>query len=271
MTFRKPDRFQGSKFNSGDSCDFLDMYETFMHKEIEADLLEPSSRTFAPSSFRCDRKSWFRLKGSEPDRIDLDIPMQFTAMVGTACHHNIQSRLIRLSNSLEETSTSANIFKWIEVEDYLRDNPIPYKYKLKKNGFETEVEILEPFPVKFACDGIIYWKGKYFLLEIKTSELSSFSKLSSYKEYHRDQIVCYCTMLGIHDVFVVYQERQFGSMKCFTFHVNDREMRDVTDRMQYVMSCVEDNIAPTPLAVGDPFCSGCVYAKKCREWGRGAV
>ena len=240
------------------------MYETFVHSEIQKELSEPSSKTFAPSSFRCDRKSWFRLRGTHPDVIEVDRALEHTAMVGTACHREIQSRLIALS-----AVSDPNVFRWVEVEDYLKEHPIPYSYQIKKDGYETNIEILEPVPVRFSCDGIVFYRGKYYLLEIKTSELGSFSKLTNSKPYHQDQIICYCSLLGLSDVFVVYQERQFGELKCFTMFVTPKQMESVRSRMLYVMKCVEDNIAPNALPVGDAFCIGCVYSKKCKEWGRG--
>lgn len=187
MSFRTVDFTHLTKFNSAISSDFIDFYEDIVTQQIINKHNKPSSKTFAPSSIRCSRKSWFRLRGAQPDvLIQPDATLEFSAQIGTACHKRIQANLKQAMGS-----------NWIAVKDFLSANPMPYDYELTEepDGLETKVAIFDP-PILFACDGIIRWKGDFYLLEIKTVDHSSFNNLTDIKPIHLDQIRCYATLLG---------------------------------------------------------------------------
>lgn len=252
------------KFNSAVSCDFLDAYNAIVDKEIIEKNEGPKQRTFAPSQMRCDRVSWFRLRGVDPDKISQpDRGLTFTADVGTACHENIQNRLIR---DLGED--------WITVQQWVDANPDffnDYDMTLDTSrGNETLIELRKPFPVRFACDGIIKFQNKVRLLEIKTSEYNSWNDLTEPKPKHLDQIKCYATLLHIPDVLFLYQERNYGECKCFEVTVSESEQAALKERMTHIMELVDANIAPDGLPIGDDWCSPsmCPYHAKCKEWGR---
>ena len=244
-----------ANFNSDASYELVTLYEEALKSEIRAECARPSSCTFAPSAMRCKRKSWFRLRGTKPDFLqEPDLVLDHTATVGTALHAHIQSLL---SKALGED--------WIDVEWFLKEFPIPYEYKLTKNGYETLVEINNP-PIKFACDGIIRIKGCYYLLEIKSSEYNSFLELKETKAHHKDQIKTYSTILNIPHVLTLYIDRLYGKVKSFEFSVSGVEMSNIKQDMAYVMQMAEANIAPEKLPSGDYMCSNCEYKLKCKEW-----
>lgn len=256
MGFRTVNFDSVVKFNSAASSEFLQFYESHVVKMLQAKSAEPKSRTFAPSSFRCHRKNWFRLRGTQPDVIaNPDIALNFKAEVGTARHRIIQSNL--------KEALGAD---WISVEDYLKEHPIPYEYTLTNNGLETLVSIQNP-PIRFACDGIVRWKGKLYLLEIKTADYSSWDELTDPKNVHMDQVKCYCTLLGIHDVLFLYEDRQFGGMKCYEEHISDLDFKHIIDTMLYIQKMADCNLAPERLPYTDYACRNCEYAIKCKEWG----
>lgn len=251
------------KFNSATSGDFLDMYTGLIENEIIEQNAEAKHRTFAPSQMRCDRVSWFRLRGTQPDKVKTpDLTLDFTAQLGTACHEVIQSRLSKKLGS-----------DWISVSDWIDQNPELFKeydMTIEKKGFESMIDLKAPYPVRFACDGIIRFNGKIYLLEIKTSEFSSLTDLTGPKAKHIDQIKTYSTLLHLNNVLMLYQDRQWGEMKCFEVAVTKDEQEAVRQRMNRIMELAEANIAPEGLPVGDPDCSPsmCPYSAKCKEWGR---
>lgn len=258
MAFRVANLGRLVKFNSAASSDFIDAYEQFWENKIAAQNAEPKHKTFAPSSFRCPRVSWFRLRGVQPDSIPVpDKTLDFSAQVGTACHSAIQSNLAELLGA-----------DWIDVGEYLKELNPDYKYKIEKSGFETRIEIDSP-PVRFACDGIIRWKGELYLLEIKTSEYTSFDQLTDPKSIHLDQIKFYATMLGLKKVLVLYQDRLYGGLKCYEVTIGPDDIKYVKDKITYIMDMVDANLAPERLPNGDSWCSPnmCPYYKKCKEWG----
>ena len=255
--FTPIDTVVGSRFNSALSCNFLDAYMDFATKQILQDEVRQPSKTFAPSTIRCKRISWFRLRGVEPEpETNVDLGLNFTAQVGTACHQTIQTNLAQLLGD-----------DWLDVEEYFKSANLPYEYTCTNNGTETLVELTNP-PMKFAPDGILRYEGKVRLLEIKTSEYDSFNKLSAPKSHHMDQIKCYCTILNLHDAIVIYQDRLYGDMKCFEVHVSDGEMNAIRNMFSEVQDCVKKNIAPPRLPKGDRWCTKahCRYYGKCQEW-----
>lgn len=255
--FKSVAAIQQARFNSANSSEFLELYETALDATILEGENATPSRTFAPSQIRCKRVSWFRLRGVTPEQESMvDRALRFTAQVGTACHQTIQEIL---SSHLDTA--------WVDVEDYIKSHNFNYEYSCKKNGYETSIEITKPVPIKFAPDGIIFWKDKYWLIEIKTSEHSSFEKLSEPKPQHMDQIKCYATLLGINDVLFIYQDRMYGGLKCYEVTITSADMQGIWAMFNEVQDCVAKNIAPEKPDT-TKYCnpSYCRYYNKCKEW-----
>ena len=258
MAFKSANLSRLVKFNSAASCKLIDTYEAFVDSKIAARNAEPKHQTFAPSSFRCPRISWFRLRGVQPDVVKTpDRTLEFTAQLGTACHNVIQENFSELLGD-----------DWLDVKDYLDSIDFPYEYSVNKNGFEYQIEILDP-PVRFAVDGIVRIDGEVYLLEIKTSEYSSFDELMNPKDQHIDQIKFYCTLLGLSKCLVLYQDRLYGGLKCYEVLVTDIEKDEVRAKIKHIQEMVEANIAPDRLPREDSWCtsSHCPYYAKCRQWG----
>lgn len=256
MGFREVNFGSLVKFNSAISSQFISFYEDFVVKKLQGESVREKARTFAPSSIRCNRKSWFRLRGTQSDILENpDIGLNFRAEVGTARHLAIQTNL---KNALAEN--------WIDVNDYLQEHPIPYDYEITQNGIESLIQIKKP-PIRFACDGILRFSQKIFLLEIKTAEYNSWESLTEPKEVHMDQIKCYATLLNIHDVLVLYEDRQYGGLKCYQLYITDNDFNTIINKFKYIQRMVDANLAPERLTVGDYMCSNCEYKKKCKEWG----
>lgn len=266
MSFKPVNFAHIAKFNSANSSEFLEFYQTKAMEALQHKAAEPSQRTFAPSSSRCLRKSWFRLRGTVPDvPKTVDTTLQFTADIGTACHRIIQRNL-----------KSFLCDDWIDVEDWFTykipdaPNPISCEYKLTKDpdSLETYVEIIKPYPIRFACDGIIRWQGKYYLIEIKTTEFGTWDELTDPESQHIAQVTDYGTLLGLHNVLFLYQDRQYGEIKCYEYTISDADMQTSLTNMDYVMQCVDTMIPPPALPKGDKWCSPnrCQYYQKCKQW-----
>ena len=144
---------------------------------------------------------------------------------------------------------------------------LKYKYTCTKSDHETLIEIKSP-PIKFAPDGILFYNNEYRLLEIKTSEFSSFDKLSAPKPHHMDQVKCYCTLLDLDSALLLYQDRQYESLKCFEVRISQADRDEIWNMFEDVMLKVKQNIAPPKLPAGDGWCnpSHCRYYNKCKEW-----
>lgn len=257
MAFHAANMDAITRFNSATSNELLDKYESYVYESIQNSLMRKRSKSVAPSAFRCARKCWFRLQGSDPDFVSVpDITLNHTAEVGTSRHLIIQKNL---SSMLKDD--------WIDVSDYLESIPdYPFDFTITKSGMESQVAICNP-PVRFACDGIIRLNNKIYLLEIKTTEYSSWEQLTQPKAVHLDQIKLYGALLHITDVIMLYEDRQYGNLKCYEVNLKQSDIYYVLDRLRYIQEMVDHNLAPDRLDAGDYMCKNCEYQKKCSEWG----
>lgn len=263
MAFRSANLDHVAKFNSARSCHLVELYKN----EVDSEILKSHSRiphrTFAPSSLRCERMSWFRLRGVEPDaETQPDAQLDFVANMGTACHELLQRRLISAMKLSEN-------FEWIDVAEYLNVIGIDEQYNVQSSGYETLVEFPD-VPVRFAVDGIIKVGEEHCLLEIKSSEYSTWNDLVNPRDEHIAQITAYCTLLHLSTVFFIYIDRQYGDIKSYEIKVSDADKQNLMDMFVRVKQYAEYGIAPEPLPKGDKWCSPsyCQYYHKCAEYGR---
>lgn len=256
MSFKSADFSGLAKFNSANSCDFLEMYESALDKRIAESDSKPKNPTIAPSAMYCLKQNWFRLRGVLPDKPGKpDKTLDFTASVGTACHEKIQNIL------KEELGDD-----WLDVGCYIKDT-LRLDWGVSTYGFETRIEVKSP-PIRFSCDGLIRWKGNLYLIEIKTAEFNSWNKLTTPRPIHVNQVKSYCTLLNVNNVLMIYQDRQYGGMKVFEFHISDDVIKQTWDTFYYLVDMAEKNLPPEGLPTGDSRCSSsmCPFYKKCKQW-----
>jgi len=261
MAFRSLNAAALARFNSAASADFLDAYDKFEDEKIRKDRSRLPHKTFAPSQLRCDRRSWFRIRGVEPDSIpNPDQTLQFTADIGTAIHRIVQSNLKELLGD-----------NWIELSDYLKQLNPEYEYTCtpSQDSLETFLDIVNP-PVRCAVDGLIKIDDDYVLFELKSCDHSTFVDLTGPKQEHIDQIHGYCTLLKLNRVMMMYVDRQYGQKKCYELKIPSYIHDETWNKFNYVMDMVKKNLAPAGLPYGDKWCTPnyCPYYKKCKEYGR---
>lgn len=243
------------KFNSQRSMKLIDDIEAFIDSQIVSENLEPKHRTFAPSSFRCPRINWFRLKGVQPDKIETpDRNLKFYASMGTACHEMLQGYLSKMDC-------------WYPMDKFLVDHPLDCEYTSELHGYETRFNVTSPYPIRFACDGILQL-DETCLLEIKSCSTQSFCELTDPKPQHIDQTKCYCKFLGLRRVIFIYIDRTFGDIKAYDSKISESDIDEVTKTLDSVMWSVEYDIAPERLPKGDSWCTSnmCPYYKRCKSW-----
>ena len=261
MAFRSLNSEALARFNSTASAKFIDAYDNFVDERIVKDRTRLPHKTFAPSQLRCDRRSWFRIRGVEPDAMsNPDQGLNFTAEMGTAIHRIVQSNLQEMLGD-----------NWLSLEYYLKALKPKYKYTCtpSEDSLETFLDIEHP-PVRLAVDGLIRLENGIYLLEIKSIEHSSFTNLTGPKQEHIDQVYGYCALLSLQHVMMIYVDRQYGQKKCYELNVPEYKLEETWKKFDYVMDMVEKNLAPDGLPVGDKWCTPnyCPYYKKCKEYGR---
>ena len=245
------------KFNSALSSNLLDVFENALDGYILNSSKAKPSKTFAPSSMRCERISWFRLRGVEPDGETVpDRGLDFTAKMGVACHEYVQSLLSQTPY-------------WVNVYEYIKTIFSESDYHINISQYETQISLISP-PIRFACDGILNLQDNLSLLEIKSCSHSSFVDLTDPKPEHVYQAKGYCTLLKLSKILFLYIDRWYGDIKVYEVCVTENDKQSILNMFSRVLDCVDNRIAPQPLPKGDRWCNAsmCNYYKKCSEYGR---
>lgn len=258
MAFQCYSAMNLARFNSSTSSDFLEDYEDAWKARIRKEQEEQSRPTIAPSSFRCARKTWFRLRETKPDSVpNPDMTLDFTAQIGTACHRVLQNQIKDMLGD-----------GWISISDYFESIHFPYTYELTPSEDSLETKVFIPnLKLAFSVDGVVKYKDKLYLIEIKTSDYNSFKNLREPKAEHISQVICYATVLGIENVLFIYQDRMYGELKVYERTVSKYEMESTWSKIFYLLNNYEKNLPPEKLPVGDKWCNSCPYSVKCKQWG----
>ena len=255
MAFRQS-TYNLARFNSATSSEFLSYYQNCILQRIVDDKQKRPSNTMSPSSFRCDRFCWFRVRDVEVDTVTNPDPvLQFKADVGTGCHKIIQETLI---DYLKDD--------WINIEEHIKINPLPWDCTISVEGNEYRIEI-PIIQFRMACDGIVRWNDKLYLLEIKTVEYAALEELTDPMPKHMDQVKCYATMLNLNGVLFLYQDRTYGGLKCYEVAVTQKDKDTIINKIKMIIDMKDQNVAPDRLPSGDMMCSGCEYKAKCKQYG----
>jgi hypothetical protein len=244
-------------FNSADSCEFLSQYQDYLSNSLIKKEGLVKAPAFAPSSFSCERYSWFRLRGVETDGGEkLDPVLDFQAEVGTAIHRRFQRHLLAIFGD-----------DYINPADYLAGKTNRFNFTSEKDpdSQETRIQIADP-PMRLSTDVIIRWKGKIWLVEIKTCEFGAWNDLTDPRERDKDQIDCYSAVFDLPDVLVVYIDRQYGGIKVYQVNIPQYRRDEVWDTMSRVQKAVVTNLAPAKIVGGGWKCKECIYSKKCKAW-----
>lgn len=134
---------------------------------------------------------------------------------------------------------------------------------VKWNEDKTEVRLLNKnYGLYFQPDGLIRYKGKELILELKTINSFSFNKLEKPKDEHLEQVTCYSIGTGIRTVLFVYEERNFLNKKLFLITVTDEMRQKIIDKIDTVNRYVAEGKLPKREI---DKCQYCNFKAKCKE------
>ena len=122
--------------------------------------------------------------------------------------------------------------------------------------------------MSFLCDGIIRYKGKYYILEIKTENTNKFWTREGVDLSHYNQGTAYSFALQIPEVLFIYINRDVLDMKSFMFIPTDEMKQELVGKIQNCDEYVDKHIAPPkPEDVAKKTCEWCPYRTQCRKDG----
>ena len=254
---------------------FLEDLKRSVQLEVEKSTYKPSV-SYKPSSLTCIRNMYFQMVEAPMDSTKpKTAALTRIGECGTDSHERIQRHIIKMqSNGID--------CKYLDVKKYIEYKNLNYLKVLnsdtvvddesedpsESNGeSRLETKVLDTrYNLRFKCDGLIQYKGKIFILEIKTESTNKFMMRDGVASEHNSQAACYSLSFGIDDVMFLYEGRDFCDWKCYLFHVTP-EIREeyVIKKIQTCDSYVTNKqVPPLPIDAGRKLCKYCKYTTICK-------
>lgn len=216
------------------------------------------SKTYKPSMMNCIRASYYQLTGVTPDEGTANYTIIGIANSGTDIHQRIQSAVSNMKNNNMDC-------EYIDVGEHVHHRELTDLEIVRKQGFETKL-YHKKLNISFLCDGIIKYRGKYYILELKTESSFKFVNRKDVDSKHYNQAITYSLALGIDDVLFVYISRDLLDMKAFMFHVTDEMRESILSYIEKCNSYVDNGTVPSkPEHLTNRDCQYCGYKTQCRK------
>lgn len=158
--------------------------------------------------------------------------------------------------------------EYIDPEVYIKENNLDYLEVVDRDGMEVKL-YHKGLNLSFKCDGIIKYKGIYFILEIKTETTHKEQPRSGYDPSHEIQGAAYAASFGIFKVLFLYENRDNCHKKSYVMHVTEDQVNDlIVSRIEECDGYVQ-RLIPPPKPAGDmrKTCQYCKYKKACKKAG----
>lgn len=218
------------------------------------------SKTYKPSGMNCIRASYYQIMGVQPDESSSSYSLVGICNSGTDIH-------VRVQTAVEQMKENGMDCEYIDVSDFVKSRNLDYLEIVSKNGMETKL-YHKNLNMSFMCDGIIKYKGHYYILELKTESSYKFINRKDVDNSHYNQAVAYSLAFKLDEVIFVYINRDVLDMKSFLFKVTSEMKADLIGYIEECDGYVKRMIAPPkPENVLKKACSYCMYKTQCRKDG----
>ena len=241
-----------------DSQRFLMELQTSIEKTDEQRRGKPGTKAYKPSAMNCVRMMYYYMTGADKDEQSMGSELIGICESGTDRHERIQQAIIDMKNNGFDC-------EYVNVADYIREHNVPDLEVLEQSGYETKLRHTK-LNLRFMCDGIIKYRGKYYILEIKTESSFKWQPRVAVDEGHYTQACTYSHTIGIPDVMFVYENRDNCGKKCFIYTPTEKQINDLV--LNKILDCdihLQENRVPAiPSSVSSKTCRYCEYKTTCR-------
>lgn len=233
--------------------DFLHDLERTIELDAESSDYIPS-RTYKPSGMNCMRASFYQITGVKLD----DEPRSYVGVSicnsGTDIHERIQGYVTKMKDFGMDC-------EYVNVADFVKQRNLDYLDIKGQQGMETKL-YHKDLNMSFLCDGIIKYKGKYYILELKTETTNKFWNRQDIDKGHYNQATAYSIALGLDNVLFVYINRDCLQMKSFMLNVTDEMKQNL---IGYIEECDEyiNKLKVPPKQDNKKVCQYCGYKTQC--------
>ena len=241
---------------------FLADLERSIELQDKKNRREPS-KTYKPSSMNCIRNMYFQVTGAEQDEEESSYTMIGICNSGSDIHQRIQQAVLDMkSNGMD--------CEYVNVANHVRTRNLDYLDIVKEPDFEHgdyETKLYHnKRNISFLCDGIIKYKGKYYILELKTESSGKFMSRKGVDPKHYMQGTAYSTIFGIPNVIFVYINRDVLSMKAYMFEPTDAQIAELLGKISECDKYIAmREKPPIPENAGPRMCDYCAYKTVCKE------
>lgn len=239
--------------------DFLQDLKRSIEMTADKDQRLPS-KTYKPSSMNCIRQSYYQLIGVQPDEASSSYSGVGICNSGTDIH-------VRIQTAVEQMKENGMDCEYIDVAEYVIQRSLEDLDIISKNGMETKL-YNRKLNMSFMCDGIIRYKGHYYILELKTESSYKFMNRKGVDPSHYHQGTAYSIAFDIPEVLFVYINRDVLDMKAFMFVPTDEMKQELIGYIEECDGYVARHIAPPkPKDIAKKSCSYCSYKTQCKKDG----
>lgn len=219
------------------------------------------SKTYKPSGMNCIRQSYYVITGAEADKGESKNSLVGICESGTDRHERLQKAVAAMSSNGIQC-------EYVNVAEFVRQRGLDkYLDIVSQQGMETKL-YHKTLNMSFLCDGIILYKGHYYILEIKTEASFKFMDRKGVDPSHYHQAIAYSIAFGINDVIFLYENRDNCEKKCFLYSVTDEMKQDLIGYIEECDGYIKDKkVPPVPVDVAKKTCSYCDYKGRCNKDG----
>lgn len=216
------------------------------------------SKTYKPSGMNCIRASYYQIMGAESDESSSNYSMIGICNSGTDIH-------VRIQTAVEQMKDNSMDCEYIDVAEFVKQRNLDYLDIVSKSGMETKL-YHNKYNMSFMCDGIIRYKGRYYILELKTESSYKFTNRKDVDPSHYNQATAYSLAFGLNQVLFVYINRDVLDMKAFMFNVTDEMKQNLIGYIEECDYYVKRMITPPKSDnVSKKSCTYCAYKTQCRK------
>ena len=158
--------------------------------------------------------------------------------------------------------------EYVDVAGYVKKHKLKDIEIVAQHGMETKL-YHKKYNMSFLCDGIIKYKGEYYILEIKTESARKFFDRDDVDKGHINQATAYSLAFGIDKVLFIYENRDVCSKKAFLLEVTNDMKMNLIGYIENVNTCLKNDTVPPRLLGLNPFekkcCAHCGYKELCKK------
>jgi CRISPR/Cas system-associated exonuclease Cas4 (RecB family) len=252
---------EGSNEMPHDVLFLKDFNEALIKVEQERQQPPPPDGYFRPSSmYGCERMLYYMRTGEPMDEESPDPVLIGICESGTDRHLRIQQVIAYM----DKFGLPCKMLDVEQEVEKARARGINSQF-MGWNSDHTEARCKnDDYRIYFQPDGIILYRNRKYILEIKTESTFAFSKRHSPKDDHEIQATCYSAGIGINNVLFFYEDRNFTTKKPFIVSVTDEMRARVMSKIQRVEKYVAAKIIPP---MNEEKCTYCRYKTACKRDG----